>query len=237
MTATINKQKIVTQLFTSLGKHTRAKPVERPVLEQFIYAILREDTTREAADQVFKNLKERCFDWNEVRVTSTVEIAEMMADHLPDPESRAQRIIDFLQEIFETTYSFDLDPLIEVLQKKGLKQAAKQLARYQAANDYSITWVMQQSLGGHAIPLDSTALRVLKRMGLVEDLNDLEALRTSVEHQVPKAKASQFVDLVSELADTHCIDGDPCCPGCPLRNACMTGLECKSPAPPMKKPR
>ena len=38
----------------------------------------------------------------------------------------------FLQEVFETTFSFDL----EGLQKKGLKQAAKQLGRYQAADDY-----------------------------------------------------------------------------------------------------
>jgi endonuclease III len=237
MTTTINKQKIVTQLFTSLAKHAKAKPVERPVLEQFIYAILRENAARDAADQVFQSLKERFFDWNEVRVSSTLEIAEMMASQLPDPEARAQRIVDFLQEIFETTYSFDLDPLIEVLQKKGLKQAGKQLSRYQAANDYSIAWVMQHSLGGHAIPLDSAALRVLQRMGLVEEQSDMEALHASVEHQVPKAKGSQFVDMISELADTHCTEVDPSCPGCPLRNVCPTGLEMNTLATTMKKPR
>src|SRR5439155_16809827 len=127
--------------------------------------------------------------------SSTLEIAGMIDDEITEADIRAQRIVDFLQEIFETTYSFDLDPLMEVLQKKGLKQASKQLSRYQAANDYSVSWVMQHSLGGHTIPLDGAALRVLKRMGLVEDQNDLDVLRASIEHQVPKAKGSQFVDL------------------------------------------
>ncbi|HZZ80889.1 MAG TPA: hypothetical protein VFE62_20470 [Gemmataceae bacterium] len=229
MATTINKQKIVTQLFTALGKNAKTKPTqERPVLEQFIYAILRENATRDAADQAYKSLLEKFFDWNEVRVSASMEIAEVIEGTVADPEARAQRIIDFLQEIFETTYSFDLDPLREVLQKKGLKQASKQLARYQAANDYAVAWVMQQSLGSHTIPLDQAAQRVLKRMGLLEDLEDLEALRASIEHQVPKAKASQFVDLISVLAENHCHEDEPACGECSLRNVCPTGVDAKA---------
>lgn len=238
MPTTINKQKIVNHLFTSLGKHAKQKaPEERPVLEQFIYAILRENATREAADQAFKSLQEQFFDWNEVRVTSTLEIVEALDGVVADPETRAQRVIDFLQEIFETTYAFDLEPLLEVLQKKGLKQASKQLSRYQAANDYAVAWVMQHSLGGHAIPLDGAALRVLKRMGLVEDENDLEALRASVEHQIPKAKGTLFVDLISVVADMHCHEDDPACPDCALRTVCPTGQEAKAMASSSKKSR
>lgn len=239
MPTTTNKQRIVNHLFTSLGKHAKAKPVdERPVLEQFIYAILRENTTREAADQAFESLQENFFDWNEVRVTSTLEIVEALEGIVADPEARAQRVVDLLQEIFETTYSFDLEPLLEVLQKKGLKQASKQLSRYQAANDYAVAWVMQHSLGGHAIPLDNAAQRVLKRMGLVEDQDDLDTLRASIEHQVPKAKGTQFVDLISALADAHCHEDEPACSRCPLRHVCPTGQEAKvAVATTSKKPR
>ncbi|MBI1832667.1 MAG: endonuclease, partial [Planctomycetes bacterium] len=195
-TQTASKQKIVTQLFTAMGKHAKNRPMEsRPVLEQFVYAILRENSTRDSADQAFQCLRDRFFDWNEVRVSSTLEIVEAFDGVLSDAEARAQRIVDLLQEIFETTYSFDLEPLLEVLQKKGMKQAAKQLMRFQAANDYAATWVMQQSLGGHSIPLDATALRVLRRMGLFDEPIDLEAIRASIEHQVPKAKGTLFVDL------------------------------------------
>lgn len=239
MATTTNKQKIVNQLFTSLGKQAKAKPQgTRPVLEQFVYAMMRENATREAADQAFGNLQERFYDWNEVRVSSTLEIVEAFDGALSDAEARSQRIIDFLQEIFETTYSFDLDPLLEVLQKKGLKQASKQLARYQAANDYAVTWVMQQSLGGHTIPLDNASLRVLKRTGLSEEQEDLEALRLSIENQVPKTKGAQFVDLISEVADSVCYEDEPNCPQCSLRSVCATGQEMKATvAATAKKPR
>src|SRR5262249_57069338 len=109
----------------------------------------------------------------------------------------AEGLIDFLQEVFETTFSFDLDPL----HKKGLKQAAKQLSRYQAANDYAVAWVIQQSLGGHAIPLDIPTLRVLRRLGLIEtDQGDMEALRASVEQLLPKIRRPPFHQPVSPLA-------------------------------------
>src|SRR5687767_3096523 len=122
MPATTNKQRLLNQLFVSLKKHygDLGAPAERPVLEQTIYAILREGGTREAADRAFERLQRHFFDWNEIRVSSAHEIEEALAG-LPEPGARAQRVIDLLQEVFESTYSFDL----EALHKKGLKQAAK----------------------------------------------------------------------------------------------------------------
>ena len=224
MATTINKQRVFQQLPTLLTKGGKAsEPVTRPVLEQFLYAICRENVTRELADRAYRNLREHYFDWNEVRVSSARELAESMAC-LPDAENRGQRVIDFLQEVFETTFSFDL----ESLQKKGLKQAAKQLSRYQAANDYIVASVIQGSLGGHAIPLDCASLRVLRRLGLIDgETEDLEALRASLEHQIPKAKGQAFCDAVSAIAYEVCLEDEPRCPSCPLCANCPTGQEVK----------
>jgi endonuclease III len=227
MPTAVNKQRVFQHLFSALGKHSKADdPVTRPVLEQFVYAVCREGVTRELADRAFRNLSEHYFDWNEVRVSSPRELAESL-DCLPSAEARGQRIIDFLQEVFETTYSFDL----ETLQKKGLKQAAKQLGRYQAANDYAVSSVVQSSLGGHAIPLDDASLRVVRRLGLLDgNSDDLETLRSSLEHQVPKAKSSAFCDAVSAIANEYCSEEEPRCGACPLRASCPTGQEMRSSA-------
>ncbi len=155
---------------------------------------------------------------------------------LSNAGDRARRIREFLQEVFETTFSFDLEPL----QKKGFKQAAKQLSRFAAANDYAVAWVVQQSLGGHAIPLDGQSVRVLKRIGLLDEQADnAEAMRASLEHQVPKAKGTLFGDLVSDLADATCWESDPACPDCPLHHCCPTGALPRPPSTPpaSKKPR
>src|SRR5579884_1962530 len=134
MPTTTNKQRVLNGVLTALKKRYDPAPREaQPVLGEFIYAVCREGVTREQADRAFRTLREQFFDWNEVRVSSPREVEEILAD-LPGAEVRAQRIVSFLQEVFETTFSFDLEPL----QKKGLKQAAKQLARHQAANDYAV---------------------------------------------------------------------------------------------------
>jgi endonuclease-3 len=236
MPAVSNKQRLLSQLFSLLKKRNAAaegEPEPRPVLEQLIYAICREGTTRNKADKAFRNLRERFFDWNEIRVSSVREVEEAFED-MPRAELRAQRLIHLLQEVFETTFSFDL----ETLHKKGVKQAAKQLSRYEATNDHTVAWVVQQSLGGHAIPLDESSLRVVRRLGLIDsDSDDLEAIRASLEHLVPKPRGLLFNDLVSDLANDVCWE-TPHCPACPLKQDCPTGrANAKNERPARAKPR
>ena len=221
MPNTTNKQRVLTQLFSLKGRYGADEPVNRPVLEQLVYAICREGTTREQADRAFRSLGERFFDWNEIRVSSPREVEEALAN-LPDADLRAQRLVSLLQEVFETTFSFDLETLL----KKGLKQSAKQLLRYQAANDYAVAWVIQQALGGHAIPLDAPTVRVLRRLGLLEnDQDDPETLRASLEHIIPKSRGSLFGELISALADDVCGESEPNCPSCALAGECPTAQE------------
>lgn len=221
MATTINKQRVLNQFFTAIKKrYDPREPEPMPVLEQFLYAVCREGATREQADRAFRALRERFFDWNEVRVSSSREVEDALAG-LPDAGAKAERLVSILQEVFEATFSFDL----ELLHKKGLKQAAKSLGRYKAANDYAVAWVTQQALGGHAVPLDAPALRVLRRLGVLENGEDLEALRSSVEHLVPKAKGSLFNELVSAVADEFCHEGEPNCSACPLAADCPSGQD------------
>jgi endonuclease-3 len=221
MTTTINKQRLLTQLLAAAKKVAGAAQDDRPVLEQFIYGLCRENASPEQAERAYRNLRERFFDWNEVRVSSVRELEEAF-EGMSDAEARAQRIVAFLQEVFETTFSFDLEPL----QKKGLKQAAKQLTRYQAADDYVTSWVVQRSLGGHAIPLDPPTLRCVRRLGLVDGgADELEAVRSSLEHLVPKARAAHFTDLVGHVAQEYCTEDGPQCPACPLAAECATAQE------------
>ncbi len=106
MPTTVNKQRLLNQLFTMLKKHYGdAGAPERPVLEQMIFAILREGATREDAERAYEAPRECFFDWNEVRVSTVQEVSETLAA-VPEAGTRAKKIIEFLQELFEMTYSF-----------------------------------------------------------------------------------------------------------------------------------
>jgi endonuclease III len=221
MATTINKQRLLAQLFATARKESAPAAEPLSVLEQFIYGLCREDATVEQANRAFRNLVDRFFDWNEVRVSSARELEEALED-LSSAEARAQRLVLFLQEVFETHFSYDL----QSLEKKGLKDAAKQLSRYQATNDYLGAWVMQRSLGGHAIPLDAPTLRCARRLGLLDgSQDDAETARTSLEHLVPKAKGPVFTDLLSNLSADYCWEDAPNCSACPMSGECPTAHE------------
>ena len=160
MATTINKQRLLTQLLTAAKKTAKPDEEARPVLEQFIYGLCRENATREQADEAYRYLREHFFDWNE----DPRQLGARAGRGLRRPARRRERraAADRVPAgSVRDDFSFDL----ERLHKKGLKQAAKQLARYQAANDYAVSWVMQRSLGGHAIPLDAPTLRCARVWG------------------------------------------------------------------------
>lgn len=228
MAAVTNKQQLLTQCQTALKKRfplavAEAADEPRPLLEELIYAACREGSTAADADAGYARLRKAFIDWNEVRVSTVQEVGEVLRP-LPGAGGRAKRVIGLLQEVFEDKYSFDLSEL----DKKGLKDTARKLRFYkEGVTDYAVAWVVQRSLGGHAIPLDEPTLRVLRRLGVVEEgePESLEALRASIEHVIPKARGPEFTDVMSAHAKELCTEKDPNCAACPLNRDCPYGTE------------
>jgi endonuclease-3 len=222
MTTAIHRVPTLNQVLGILKRPSVAAVTgDRPIMEQLIYGVLREGATREQADRAYRNLTERFFDWNEVRVSQPGEV-EAALEKLPGAAAKAPRVIGLLQSVFEEYFSFSM----EEIAKKGLRNAVKQLQdKVPDATDFAIAWVVQHSLGGHAIPLDEPALRALNRLGVTENDSDLESLRAGLEHHIPKAKGPIFAEALSVLAADYCWTEEPHCSACPLRSDCPTGQE------------
>ncbi len=224
MPAAPNKQTQLAHLQAAFKKKTPAPAdtPERPVLDEVVYAILRDGATPEQADAAFARLKDKdvFFDWNEIRVSSVQEVADAVHG-LPGAGDKGERVIKFLQEVFEELYGFDLGDIA----KKGVKQAAKQLGRYKSGvNEFVVAWVTQRALGGHAVPLDHPTMRVLQRVGVLDpESDDMEAARGTLEHFIPKASGPDFTDRMAVFAATVCTDDHPKCETCPMLSHCPTG--------------
>lgn len=231
MPAITNKQQLLTVAQNALKKKfplptivtTGADAEARPLLEELIYAICREGSTATDADAGYARLRKAFIDWNEVRVSTVQEVGDILRP-LSGSGTRAKRIIGLLQEVFEDKYAFDLSDL----SKKGLKDTARKLRFYkEGVTDYTVAWVIQRSLGGHAIPLDEPTLRVLRRLGIIEEIDpeSLEAVRGSLEHVITKARGPEFTDLMSIHAKELCTEKEPNCSSCPLKSDCPVGIE------------
>jgi endonuclease-3 len=209
-------QKIVTLLKKKYDTPGRREPTS--VLEAMIFAILADGTTTSKADAAFQRLKSNYFDWNEVRVSALVELQDQLSD-LPDPEPRAARLKGCLRFIFESTYGFDL----EQLKKIPMKEMATRFAKMPGASDYLISRVIRDGLGGTAMPLDSSAVRVLSRLGIIDERTPPEALSASLARQIPRARSFEFCHLLDELGADVCVENEPRCKQCCLVDDCPTG--------------
>jgi hypothetical protein len=179
-----------------LAKHYKpVKPVDRPVLEQVLFACCLEDSRPEAADEAFARLQESFFDWNEIRVTTVAELAEVLRG-LHDAKRAATLIKHTLHSVFEAIYDFNLEPL----RKQNLGAAVKQLQGYRGTTPFSVAYVVQNALGGHAIAVSQAGGEILQILGLATAKNLAEGAVPGLERAIPKNKGIDFTSLLQQCA-------------------------------------
>tara|TARA_R110002111_G_scaffold168038_1_gene233755 strand:- start:8023 stop:8937 length:915 start_codon:yes stop_codon:yes gene_type:complete len=195
--STSEKQTVCKKLITLLKKRYSATlpKYDRPVLETILHAICLENTTNDLADEVFDSLLEGFHDLNEIRV-STISELELVFSALGDAEWRAYRIRSVLQYVFDKEFCFDLD----LLKKKTLEQAQKQLTKMKTLTPFVINHTLQVVLGSHAVPVDEKILNASKWLGLLPAEESIETASDSLKSSVRKSDAPLFSHLLRCLA-------------------------------------
>src|SRR5688500_7729898 len=125
--ASKNRAALITKVLKVVKKHYKpiAPPKERSLLEHLLFACCLQNSLHDPAEKVFHTLSTDYFDWNEVRVSTIRELTEVLKP-LNDPAESATRLKRVLQSVFETHYSFDLEPL----KKQNIGVAVKTLEKY-----------------------------------------------------------------------------------------------------------
>ncbi|HJN12666.1 MAG: hypothetical protein QGG09_04895 [Pirellulaceae bacterium] len=191
-----NRAALISKTHKVLKKHYR--PVqpqsERTVLEHLLYACCLENSLHQDADDVFAKLLESYFDWNEIRVTTTRELASAMSGLL-DPSDSARRLKATLQSVFETHYSFDLD----FYKKQNLGKAVKEFERLKGVTPFSISYLTQNALAGHSIPVNEGALQAFYVLGVVTEAEAKKRRTPGLERAIPKSKGVEFASLLHQV--------------------------------------
>ena len=185
------------QLYKALKKHFKAfpEPGERTVLEHLIYACCLDDAKSEQADEAFAKLQQAYFDWNEVRVTTVIELGEALSS-LPNATQAGHRIKRCLQSLFETRYQYD----IEDMKKANLSKATEEITAWKGVSPFVLNYVSQNALGGHAIPADSHTLEVLVQCEILTQAEADKKSLPGVERAIPKTKGFEFGSLLHQFA-------------------------------------
>ena len=185
------------QLHKSLKKHFKpqSEPGERSVLEHLIYACCLEDAKTEQADEAFAKLQQAYFDWNEVRVTTVIELGEALSS-LPNASQAGHRIKRCLQSLFETRYDYNIDDM----KKANLSKATDELTALKGVTPFVLNYVSQNALGGHAIPVDTLALEIMVQCEVITSAEAEKRSLPGVERAIPKNKGFEFGSLLHQFA-------------------------------------
>lgn len=167
---------------------------DRTLLEHLLFACCLENSPHDAAEKVFHGLSTDYFDWNEVRVSTVRELAEALKP-LNDPQDSATRLKRVLQSVFETHYSFDLEPM----KKQNIGQAVKTLEKYNGSTPFVVAYVTQNALGGHAIPINQGLLESMRIVGVVTDAEAAKGTVPGLERIVPKSKGAEVGSMLHLL--------------------------------------
>lgn len=194
--ATPNRSALIARTLKVARKHYKPvpQPKDRSVLEHLLFACLLEDSPQEAAEQVFQALKHDYFGWNEVRVSTIRELTDALKPLL-NPAESAARLKQTLHSVFESVYEFD----IESLKKQNIGQAAKLLQKYNGTTPFVVSYVIQNALGGHAIPLNRGAFITLHTVRVISDAESKQRIVPGLERTVPKNKGAEVSSLLHQL--------------------------------------
>jgi hypothetical protein len=190
-----NRATQIGKLHTALKKHFKPAPPSpgRPLMEHVLYASLLEDTPADLADEGFAKCEQEFFDWNEVRVTTVTELAEVLSS-LPSAITSAIRLKKNLQSMFETFYNFDIDHL----KKENLGKAVAKFEAMSGMTPFVLSYLIQHGLGGHAIPIDKSAMKIMWLSGAVSEAEAESGKVPGLERTIAKNKAIEFSSLLHQ---------------------------------------
>jgi hypothetical protein len=170
-------------------------PDKFTVLDHLLFGVVQEGSPPSQSLEAYKNLVNGFFNFNEMRVAHPGEFVALL-EGVADAPAKAQRMLEILRFVFETTYSFDL----ESMKKKPVKQAQKQLSKVTGATRFAVSATVQRALGGTAPAVDEAGRELLVACGVVSADDSLETVLAQLEALITEENGAAVCLNLQEAA-------------------------------------
>ncbi|MFH1370414.1 MAG: hypothetical protein ABII09_03905 [Planctomycetota bacterium] len=189
-------QKLYRSLKRNLAKQARAQ-YDEPV-EALVYAVVSENMTESQAQAAIKKLKDYFVDFNDLRVASIDEIAEVIGSDVAAGRNIAAALVGSLRSAFEKYNMLSL----QQLKKTGKRPAKQVLEKLAGAAPFVVDYIMLTALQGHAIPLNSAMIDYLKTNELVHAEAGYEEIEGFLTRQISAKNAYEFYSLLRHQSES-----------------------------------
>lgn len=167
-------------------------------IDAIVYAIVSTEMSEKATESVIKKFTDYFVDWNDLRVSRTEEIVEVIGKEDPVAVSIASRLNRVLNGIFNQFHQVSL----EGLNKIGKRPAKQALEKIDGSNSFMVDYCMLTALGGHAIPLTEKMIKYLKDNELVNPDADQQQIEGFLAKQIPAKNGYDFYALLRQESES-----------------------------------
>lgn len=184
----------IKKLFSELKRrgHKVVKPVYDDPIEALVCAALNEYMTPAAARTAYKKILTHFVDLNDLRVSRTEEVVEVLGMTGNDTNEIMETLNKILQAVFVKYDRLSL----AYLKDMGKRQAREVLEKLEPLSPFVINYIMLTALNGHAVPLTGKIKESLKAGGYVHPNADEKDITSFLERQISASEAYTFYALL-----------------------------------------
>ncbi len=193
--------KKIQRLYRSLS---RKYPKTRKVIhdepaDAIVYAIISAELSKKATESAIKRFADYFVDLNDLRVSQTEEIVEMLGGDTPVTRTIASTITMVLRAVFNEYHKVSL----EALKKIGKRPARQILEKLEGTSHFVVDYCMLTSLQGHAIPLTEGMIEYLISKELVYPDADEQKIGGFLAKQISAKKGYEFYALLRRESEAR----------------------------------
>ena len=196
-----NYSRKVLKLYGSLKKKrpdVQKAAYEEPV-NALVYAIISEHIAADKATSALKRFDNYFVDLNDLRVSRTDDIVEMIGIDTPAMHEVAARLTRALRQIFDEHHQVSL----ESLKRMGKRPARTALEKIEGVSKFAIDYCMLTALDGHTIPLTCEMLDYLRDNELAHPDATEQEIGGFLGKQISAKNGYEFYDLLRSESESH----------------------------------
>jgi anion-transporting ArsA/GET3 family ATPase len=193
--------KKIQRLYRSLSrKYPKVQKVihDEPA-DAIVYAIISTELSKKATESAIKKFADYLVDLNDLRVSQTEEIVEMLGVDTPVTRTIASTITRVLRAVFNEYHKVSL----EALKKIGKRPARQILEKLDGTSRFVVDYCMLTSLQGHAIPLTKGMIEYLTSKELVYPNADEQQIGGFLAKQISAKKGYAFYALLRRESEAR----------------------------------
>ncbi len=191
---------------TKLGKHLKSLkkgygavkvPSYVDPIDAVIFAVLSEHIEASAARTAIKKFKKHFVDHNDLRVSRTEEVLDVLGGTGPQLRSIAHTMSAVLRAVYDKFNSVSLMSLTEI----GKRQARKDMEKLKGITPFVVSYCFLTALNGHAIPVTKKMTEYLRDLELIHPKATTHDVEGFLERQISVNNAYECYTLIREASE------------------------------------